>query len=99
MGGDEFAILIADSGQHMIEPLAQRVISSVNEFQFSVAEFQIHVTCSMGIAISSPNARPASAPDLLRQAEIAMYQAKHFGKQRWHVNDSAHSLDLGKDSR
>jgi hypothetical protein len=30
---------------------------------------------------------------------IAMYQAKHFGKNRWHVFDPDQPLDLGKDSR
>jgi diguanylate cyclase (GGDEF)-like protein len=99
LGGDEFAILIADVEQHQIETLAQRVISSIDHLQFSFAEHQVHIHCSMGIAAYAPGMRPESAMELLQQADIAMYQAKHLGKNRWYFYNPAHPLDLGKDSR
>ncbi|MDO8990183.1 MAG: diguanylate cyclase [Sideroxyarcus sp.] len=99
MGGDEFAILIADSESHQIEKLAQRVLASIEELQFDVTKPALRLSCSMGIAICTGKMCPEDSLELLRQAEIAMYQAKHFGKHRWHVYDSAQALDLGKDSR
>lgn len=99
MGGDEFAILIAESGQHQIETLARRVITTVEILQFSYGELRICLSCSMGIAVCSQGKCPEEPLELLRQAEIAMYRAKQSGKHRWHVYDSAHSLDLGGDSR
>jgi diguanylate cyclase (GGDEF)-like protein len=99
MGGDEFSILIADSEQHQIETLALRVVSSIGQLQFNLAGKQTSMSCSMGIAVCSKGMCPDNYLELLRQAEIAMYQAKQAGKHRWHVYDSAHPLDLGKDSR
>lgn len=99
MGGNEFAILIADSEQHQIEILARRVMSTIEMLKFSSGDAQFNVTCSMGIAFCARDMHPNDPLELLRQAEIAMYQAKQSGKHRWHVYDSAHSLDLGKDSR
>ncbi len=99
LGGDEFAILIADVERHQIETMAQRVISAIEQLQFNFAEQPVHIRCSMGIAACSPDQRPDNAMELLRQADIAMYQAKHFGKNRWHVFDPAQLLDLSNDSR
>jgi diguanylate cyclase (GGDEF)-like protein len=97
--GDEFAILIANSEQHQIGVLAQRVINTVEKLQFSFGDRQIGVSCSLGVAVCAPGMRPDDPLELLRQSEHAMYQAKQAGKHRWHVYDSAQPLDLGKDSR
>jgi diguanylate cyclase (GGDEF)-like protein len=99
IGGDEFAILIADSELPQIETLAQRVITAVDMLQFSFSDVQISVSCSIGIAVCAQGTCPDEPLELLRRAEVAMYRAKLAGKHRWHVYDSAHPLDLGKDSR
>jgi diguanylate cyclase (GGDEF)-like protein len=99
LGGDEFAILIADADLHQIEILAQRVISSVEQLLFYFGEVEAHIRCSMGIAAYSPEGPPQSVMELMQQADIAMYQAKHSGKNRWHIFDHAHPLDLDNDSR
>jgi diguanylate cyclase (GGDEF)-like protein len=99
IGGDEFAILIADSELPQIETLAQRVITAVDMLQFSFSDRQIRVSCSIGIAVCAQGTCPDEPLELLRRAEVAMYRAKLGGKHRWHVYDSAHPLDLGKDSR
>jgi diguanylate cyclase (GGDEF)-like protein len=99
LGGDEFAILIADAEQHQVEALALRVMTTIEQLQFTFAEHEVHIRCSIGIAAYSPEERPDTAMELMQQANIALYQAKHSGKHRWHVYDSARALDLGKDSR
>ncbi|MBI5891357.1 MAG: diguanylate cyclase [Nitrosomonadales bacterium] len=99
VGGDEFAILVADAERFQIEALARRVIATVEKLQFGFGGQEVHVRCSMGIATCSPKDIQDSAADLMQQADIAMYQAKHFGKNRWHFFDPEQPLDLGKDSR
>jgi diguanylate cyclase (GGDEF)-like protein len=99
LGGDEFALLVADANRSQIEALAQRIISTVEKLPFTFAGHEEHIRCSMGIAICTEEHRQDSATVLTQQADIAMYQAKHYGKNRWHIYDSAHLLDLGKDSR
>jgi diguanylate cyclase (GGDEF)-like protein len=99
VGGDQFAIMSADSEQRQIETMAQRVIATVGQVRLNVADFQIHISCSVGIAMCAQGERPNNAEELLRQAELAMYQAKHIGKNRWQLYDPALILDLGEDSR
>lgn len=99
MGGDEFAIIVPDAELHQVESLAQRVVSTLHALHHDTGGQEIHVHCSMGIAVRSIEAPLASPTELMQQADIAMYQAKHSGKNRWQVFDPAHPLDLGNDSR
>ncbi len=99
LDSDEFAILVADAEQHQIEALAQRVITTVEKLLFSFDGQEVHVSCSMGIATCSPKNIQDSAADLMQQADIAMYQAKHAGKNRWHFYDPDQPLDLDRKSR
>ena len=54
---------------------------------FSVHGYEIVVTASVGIALSTADC--AHAEDLLRDANIAMYRAKQTGKARCEVFDIA----------
>ncbi len=54
---------------------------------FEVADQQIVITASIGVAFGGSDS--GSAEDLLRDAEIAMYRAKHTGKARFEVFDTA----------
>jgi len=99
LSGDEFAILVADAEQHQVEALAGRVVATVEKLQFSFDGMEVHVSCSMGIAACSPKSIQDSAADLMEQADIAMYEAKHLGKNRWYVYDPVQPLDLDKNSR
>ncbi len=99
LDSDDFAILIVDAEERHIEILAQRVISTIGQLQFSFSEHRVQMHCSMGISTYSPNAGSGSSRELLQQAEAALHQAKHLGKNRWYFHNPAHPLDLGKDSR
>lgn len=86
-GGDEFVVLAED----LRDPSdAVRVAERIQQklaLPFNVGGHEIVVTASIGIAFNSDS--KAEAPDLLRDAEIAMYRAKHTGKARCEVFDNA----------
>ena len=86
-GGDEFAVL----AQELRDPSdAVRVAERIQEklaVPFDVDGHEIVVTASIGIAFSSSTS--TEAQDVLRDAEIAMYRAKHTGKARCEVFDNA----------
>ncbi|MEX2658151.1 MAG: EAL domain-containing protein, partial [Acidimicrobiales bacterium] len=79
LGGDEFAILLESVGDaRMVQEVAGRVNSALT-VPFGVTGSDVHVSASIGIALSSP-VGGITADDLLRNAELAMYTAKRRGK-------------------
>lgn len=88
LGGDEFVVLMpelkddADAAR-----LASRIIVSVRS-PFRIAERELYVTTSIGIAIY-----PEDGDDpelLLKSADSAMYQAKQIGRNTYQL----HSLSM-----
>ena len=86
-GGDEFSVL----AEELRDPSdAIRVAERIQQklaAPFEINGHSIVVTASIGIAIGSGNS--GGPEDLLRDAEIAMYRAKHTGKARCEVFDNA----------
>ncbi|MFI5025324.1 MAG: putative bifunctional diguanylate cyclase/phosphodiesterase [Solirubrobacterales bacterium] len=87
LGGDEF-VVIADGLSLAAGPelIAERLLESFKEpFRLSAAEdASVLVRASVGIATG----QRASAEDLLRDADIAMYRAKWGGKSRYLLFES-----------
>ena len=74
MGGDEFVVLL-DGGTLDVAPelVAQRVLDVMRQpFELDGASIALKVNTSIGIAIGDR----ASAEDLLRDADVALYEAK-----------------------
>jgi diguanylate cyclase (GGDEF)-like protein len=83
LGGDEFAIIlldIPDAGS--AEDIAERLLSKLRE-PFRLIDDQVFVSASIGIALSSGS--DSDADDLLRKADIALYEAKKNGRGRYEV--------------
>lgn len=82
MGGDEFAILMRDvSGRAEVEALCRDIIASVSQ-PFEVLRGQTAVGISIGIALATPAER-VERRELSRRADIALYEAKRGGGQRF----------------
>ncbi|MHB8690939.1 MAG: putative bifunctional diguanylate cyclase/phosphodiesterase [Solirubrobacteraceae bacterium] len=77
IGGDEFTILLADTAAaaDAIE-IASRVQETLAS-AFHIAGHELVVTASIGIAVGSGSQQPS---DLIRNADIAMYDAKRRGR-------------------
>jgi diguanylate cyclase (GGDEF)-like protein len=76
-GGDEFTILLdnlRDPGAAI--RVTDRIVRVLHE-PIVLGTHEMSVSASVGIALS--NADPARPPDLLRNADIALYQAKKTG--------------------
>jgi diguanylate cyclase (GGDEF)-like protein len=74
LGGDEFVVLVdsiaMDAGPELV---AQRILDVLCEpFQLDAHEHPLTITTSIGIATATGN---ATAGDLLRDADVALYQA------------------------
>ncbi len=83
LGGDEFAILLEDlRDESEATHVAQRVIDALRP-PIRIAGTAAVIATSIGIAVSPPG--QDGETELLRNADFAMYQAKHRGKGRYEV--------------
>ena len=73
LSGDEFAFTVEDvTSETELAAVASRILAAVTE-PLAVEDRVVHITASLGIALAEPGDDPTS---LLRNADIAMYQAK-----------------------
>ena len=88
LGGDEFAIVqvndFSEGGGG--ETLAARIIDLVSE-PFSVDGKVVNIGASIGIALAPQHGINAS--DLLKMADLALYNAKYLGRNRYAIFEPA----------
>lgn len=84
LGGDEFTVLLENLGDDLdaaarqAAVVSEKILQNISHpYPLSVSEFH-HSTASIGVALFSPNEH--SAEDLMKQADVAMYQAKDAGR-------------------
>lgn len=83
MGGDEFAVIVTDIAEPgMALQVATEMLASLAE-PFSLAQGPAHVTGSIGVALYPQHADSVEA--LTQCADMAMYSAKHAGKNQVQV--------------
>ena len=87
LGGDEFAVILSD----VTEPetaagVAHRIIERLRS-PFRLGGSEVFVGASVGIAVTEPGS--AAADELIGNADLAMYQAKKGGKDRYVVFEPA----------
>lgn len=87
LGGDEFVAVLVDlPGQAAVIPLLERLLEMVAE-PIHWDSLNMQVTASVGVSFGSLD-EPLEADTLLRQADLAMYQAKVSGKNRYAFFDA-----------
>ncbi|MBY0466470.1 MAG: EAL domain-containing protein, partial [Burkholderiales bacterium] len=85
LGGDEFAILLHGVERDSVDELVQRILVNLR-VPLVHAEVQVAITGSVGLAFCDGVSSPA---ELLRNADLAMYQAKQQGRDMCaHFNES-----------
>ena len=73
IGGDEFAAIVRVGPSRSVDDVAAAIVEAVYE-PYLIEGHLVHVGASVGAVLGSESANCAS--DLLRQADIAMYEAK-----------------------
>lgn len=86
MGGDEFVVLLAELSESRGEAavrghrLSETIIESMSE-PLEIAGHKIKTTVSIGITVF-PFHKDDDVRDVVREADTAMYQAKHLGRNQ-----------------
>jgi len=83
MGGDEFVVMIEDLSEHaqkaatQAEIVGEKIQTTLNR-PYQLTGQECHCTSSIGVTLFYGHRE--SVDDLLKQADIAMYQAKAMGR-------------------
>jgi diguanylate cyclase (GGDEF)-like protein/PAS domain S-box-containing protein len=80
LGGDEFVLLLPDTGQPGAARLASKLVTAFGQ-PFVVAGHSLRVTVSAGIALYPHDGTTFN--ELLKNADTALYRAKHEGRNTW----------------
>jgi diguanylate cyclase (GGDEF)-like protein len=92
LGGDEFVVMAPSlNGTEQLGVVAQKILDSVAR-SFTLYDHEFHVTASIGISVYPTDGDDERA--LMKNADIAMYQAKEDGKNTF----AFYSAELNKHS-
>jgi diguanylate cyclase (GGDEF)-like protein/PAS domain S-box-containing protein len=95
LGGDEFGVILDDCAtEEEAEAAAERIIEALSE-PFHLAGRAISISASVGIARALPG--EASPPELVRDADLAMYAAK--GEEKGTLASYRDDMWIGAESR
>ncbi|WP_374437422.1 EAL domain-containing protein [Inhella sp.] len=93
LGGDEFVAVLLDlaqpaDGEHLVQRLVQAAAEPIE-----VEGHALQLSASVGVTYY-PQAEEVDGDQLLRQADLAMYQAKLAGKNRYAQFDAEHDRSV-----
>lgn len=81
LGGDEFAVILEGvSEAKEVLPVVERIMTSLEDLE-TIDGNEVNTSTSIGIAMYPDNGNDLS--ELLRAADLAMYQAKSSGRGRY----------------
>ena len=85
LGGDEFLVLLEDiSSSEEVAQIAERILADFQK-PLAINGHQIFISTSIGIVLGQKDYQQAT--DLIRDADIAMYQAKNYGRSSYRFFD------------
>ncbi|WP_334107940.1 EAL domain-containing protein [Methylobacillus sp.] len=93
LGGDEFVVVVENLSEqhneaaHETTMIADKILFALSQ-PFKLAEYEHYSSCSIGVALFS-NTQQATVDELLKRADLAMYQAKAAGRNTFRFFDPA----------
>jgi two-component system, cell cycle response regulator len=80
-GGEEFAVLLPHTAKENALVVAERITRCVRELKLEPGGATVSVSVSIGIA-STKDVTTNEAEELVRSADVALYEAKRLGRDR-----------------
>jgi diguanylate cyclase (GGDEF)-like protein len=85
IGGDEFAVVLADiTADDQAVAAAQRILAAAAANPIRLGEDTVPIRASIGVSVGSP---ADGVKEILRHADVAMYASKRTGTHSWQLYD------------
>jgi diguanylate cyclase (GGDEF)-like protein/PAS domain S-box-containing protein len=95
LGGDEFGIILPQVDGVQAELVAEGIVKTLRRQTAVLAERQIPVTASVGVALFDG----LTSAEILSAADLAMYEAKEAGRDRFAVYRPSTGMPARRSSR
>jgi len=101
LGGDEFVIMLENLGEQtfeaatLAENVGKKILIALNE-EYILCDHKYRSTPSIGITLFNEYKCKQNADELLKQADIAMYQAKNSGRNALCFFDPQMQININK---
>ncbi|HKA68456.1 MAG TPA: GGDEF domain-containing protein [Actinomycetes bacterium] len=82
-GGDEFVVVLPETGEHGVPQVADRICRIVRENPFAGDGTELPVQLSVSIGAALYGRHGVTVSQLLRSADDALYLAKRAGRDGW----------------
>lgn len=79
-GGDEFLIVLTETDRDGAAKFCERLRKAIEKHHFVNGPDEMYRTASLGFAITHPGQAGVDPRSLVRAADVALYQAKHSGR-------------------
>lgn len=82
-GGEEFTVLLPDTGKDEAILVAERIRSTIDEHDFVYNNQHLHVTISVGVSVFDATTNLVNSPnEFVNQADQGLYMSKSNGRNR-----------------
>jgi diguanylate cyclase (GGDEF)-like protein/PAS domain S-box-containing protein len=86
VGGDEFAVLLTQTDPDQVRLVADDVVKTISREMALMADHSIRITASVGVAMFDE----LTDVEVLAYADVAMYEAKETGRNRFEMYRPQH---------
>ncbi len=81
-GGEEFVVVMPDTEAAIAEKVAERIRGEIERAPFAIGKAGLTVPVTVSVGVSSLLRRADTVEDLLKRADVALYEAKSGGRNR-----------------
>ena len=81
-GGDEFIVILPETGINDAQMVAKRLLHAINKDPFTTDEGRVMLSISLGVTEISDDENDKELKDMINRADVALYAAKRGGRNR-----------------
>jgi len=81
-GGEEFVVVMPDTEGQVAEKVAERIRAEIERAPFAIGRDGLAIPVTVSVGVSSLSRGVDSVGELMKRADVALYEAKNGGRNR-----------------